>query len=144
MGPSGSQIGTTGWICRIFLLLGRRMEERNLKTGKGSKGLVVWRDSIFWGDRPVWHVSCFYSQHCRLQPKEEGKMTRQVEINGRQVKLYRVSGFENAWCSDPGLATSIGRRRQALLRELKSTAEDIVALTEQNFDEEEYTEDNAA
>jgi hypothetical protein len=71
-------------------------------------------------------------------------MTRQVEINGREVKLYRVSGYENAWCSDPGLATSIGRRRQALLLELKSTAEDIVALTEQNFDEEEYTEDNAA
>jgi hypothetical protein len=72
------------------------------------------------------------------------KMTRQVEINGRQVKLYRVSGYENAWCSDPELATSIGRRRQSLLRELKSTAQDIVALTEQNFDEEEYTEDNAA
>jgi len=71
-------------------------------------------------------------------------MTRQVEINGRQVKLYRVSGYENAWCSDPGLATSIGRRRQELLRELKSTAQDIVALTEQNFDEEEYIEDNAA
>jgi len=30
------------------------------------------------------------------------------------------------------------------LRELKSSAQDIVALTEQNFDEEEYTEDNAA
>ncbi len=71
-------------------------------------------------------------------------MTREVELNGRQIKLYRVSGYENAWCSDPGLATSIGRRRQALLRELKSTAEDIVALTEQNFDEEEYSEDNAA
>jgi len=71
-------------------------------------------------------------------------MTRQVEINGLQVKLYRVSGYENAWCSDPELATSIGRRRQSLLRELKSTAQDIVALTEQNFDEEEYTEDNAA
>ncbi len=71
-------------------------------------------------------------------------MTRQVEINGRPVKLYRVSGYENAWCSDPELAITIGRRRQTLLRELKSTAQDIVALTEQNFDEEEYAEDNAA
>jgi hypothetical protein len=44
MGPSGSQIGTTGWICRIFLLLGRRMEERNLKTGRDSEGLPVWKD----------------------------------------------------------------------------------------------------
>jgi hypothetical protein len=32
MGPSESQIGTTGWICPNFLFLGRRMEERSLKT----------------------------------------------------------------------------------------------------------------
>ena len=71
-------------------------------------------------------------------------MTREVEVNGRQIKLYRVNGYENAWCSDPVLASKIGKRRQALLRELKSSAEDIVALTEQNFDEAEYVEDNAA
>ncbi len=120
------------------------MVERNLKTGRGSEGLPVCKESVFWGDRPVWHVSCLQSKHCRSQPKEEDKMTRQVEFNGSQVKLYRVSGYDNAWCSDPELATTIGRRRQTLLRELKSTAQDIVALTEQNFDEVEFTEDNAA
>ncbi len=73
MDPSGSQIGTTGWICPIFLFLGRRMEECSLKTDRGRKGLVVWRDSIFWGHRPAWHVSCFHSQQCRSQSKEEGK-----------------------------------------------------------------------
>ena len=71
-------------------------------------------------------------------------MERQTEINGRQVKLYRVNGYENAWCSDPQLAQQIGRRRQQLLRELKSTAQDIVALTEQNFYDEEIVEEDAA
>lgn len=73
-------------------------------------------------------------------------MMREVEIRGRQVKLYRVNGYENAWCSDPQLARQIGRRRQQLLRELKSSAEDIVALTEQDFyhENEEVIEEDAA
>jgi len=73
-------------------------------------------------------------------------MMREVEIQGCQVKLYRVNGYENAWCSDPQLARQIGQRRQQLLRELKSTAQDIVALTEQNFyhEDEQVIEDNAA
>ena len=71
-------------------------------------------------------------------------MERNTEINGCQVTLYRVNGYENAWCSDPQLAQQIGQRRQQLLRELKSTAQDIVALTDQNFHGEEISEDNAA
>lgn len=73
-------------------------------------------------------------------------MMREVEIRGRQVKLYRVNGYENAWCSDPQLARQIGQRRQQLLRELKSSAEDIVALTEQDFyhENEEVIEEDAA
>jgi len=86
----------------------------------------------------------FTANNADHNPRRMVKMTRQVEINGRQVKLFRVSGYDNAWCSDPELATRIGQRRQTLLRELKSTAQDIVALTEQSFDEEEYTEDTAA
>lgn len=71
-------------------------------------------------------------------------MDRQVEINGQRLKLYRVNGYENAWCSDLQLAQQIGQRRQQLLRELKSTAQDIVALTEQNFDDVEVREEDAA
>ena len=70
-------------------------------------------------------------------------MERQVEIDGKRLKLYRVNGYENAWCSDSQLAQQIGRRRQQWLRELKSSAQDIVALTEQNFYDEEVTEEVA-
>ena len=71
-------------------------------------------------------------------------MERQVDIKGRGVKLYRVNGYDNAWCSDPQLARQIGHRRQELLRELKSSAQDIVNLTEQDFFNEQMPEENAA
>ncbi|MFQ5850416.1 MAG: hypothetical protein ACE5JU_07485 [Candidatus Binatia bacterium] len=59
-------------------------------------------------------------------------MTRQIQIHGQRINLYRVRGYDNAWCSDPRLALRIQRKRQQLLRELRSTAQDLQAVAEKS------------
>ncbi len=46
-------------------------------------------------------------------------MTREIKVNGKSVMLYRVNGFDNAWCSDRSLALRIQRRRKQFLDELQ-------------------------
>lgn len=55
-------------------------------------------------------------------------MTRQVKIHGRRLRLYRVHGYDNAWCSDPELTEMIQRKRGQLLRELRYTPEEVEAI----------------
>jgi hypothetical protein len=55
-------------------------------------------------------------------------MDRHVTIHGQELKLYRVAGFENAWCSDRALALQIQRKRQQFLEELNSDAEELRAV----------------
>ena len=46
-------------------------------------------------------------------------MDRRVTIHGQELKLYRVGGFDNAWCSDRALALQIQRKREQFLEELR-------------------------
>lgn len=48
-------------------------------------------------------------------------MTKEIEVYGRRVKLYKVRSHENAWCSDPDLALQIERRIAKLYQELNSS-----------------------
>lgn len=50
-------------------------------------------------------------------------MTRQIEVHGKRITLYRVDGYENAWCSDPRLAAIIERRRKEIERQLQAAIE---------------------
>ena len=55
-------------------------------------------------------------------------MDRRVTLHGQELKLYRVGGFDNAWCSDRALALQIQRKREQFLEELNSDAEDLRAV----------------
>ncbi|MFQ5851095.1 MAG: hypothetical protein ACE5JU_10980 [Candidatus Binatia bacterium] len=57
-------------------------------------------------------------------------MTREVEVHGRRIKLYRVRKYPNAWCSDRSLAHQIGQKRKKLLRELRLTTEEAKVIGE--------------
>ena len=63
-------------------------------------------------------------------------MTRSVEIDGKTFLLYRVAGYDNAWCSNRALGLRIQRRRKKFLAELNSDAQELraVALKNDLFD----------
>ncbi|MEE9548972.1 MAG: hypothetical protein V3W08_01060 [Candidatus Binatia bacterium] len=46
-------------------------------------------------------------------------MTREIKVDGKSFLLYKVNGFDNAWCSDRSLARRIQRRRKQFLDELQ-------------------------
>ncbi|MFQ5541546.1 MAG: hypothetical protein ACE5E2_01850 [Candidatus Binatia bacterium] len=52
-------------------------------------------------------------------------MNRRVKIHGKTFMLYRVDGFDNAWCSDRDLALQIQSRRKQFLEELNSDAGEV-------------------
>ncbi len=52
-------------------------------------------------------------------------MTREIKVNGKSFMLYRVSGFDNAWCSDRSLARRIQRRRKQFLDELQTGNKEV-------------------
>ena len=60
-------------------------------------------------------------------------MIREVELNGQQVKLYKVRGYENAWCSDPRLTHQIERKRREIFRELRLTTKQIKTIADGRF-----------
>ncbi len=57
--------------------------------------------------------------------KEGIGMTREVKVNGKSFMLYRVNGFDNAWCSDRSLALRIQRRRKQFLDELQTGTKEV-------------------
>ncbi len=52
-------------------------------------------------------------------------MTREIKVNGKSFMLYRVNGFDNAWCSDRRLALRIQRRRKQFLDELQTGTKEV-------------------
>ncbi len=52
-------------------------------------------------------------------------MTREIKVNGKSFMLYRVNGFDNAWCSDRSLARRIQRRRKQFLDELQTGTKEV-------------------
>ncbi len=52
-------------------------------------------------------------------------MTREIKVQGKSVMLYRVNGFDNAWCSDRSLALQIQRRRKQFLDELQTGTKEV-------------------
>ncbi len=52
-------------------------------------------------------------------------MTREIKVNGESFMLYRVNGFDNAWCSDRSLALRIQRRRKQFLDELQTGTKEV-------------------
>ncbi len=52
-------------------------------------------------------------------------MTREIKVDGKSFMLYRVSGFDNAWCSDRSLARRIQRRRKQFLDELQTGNKEV-------------------
>jgi hypothetical protein len=61
----------------------------------------------------------------RTQQKEGIDMTREIKVQGKSVMLYRVNGFDNAWCSDRSLALRIQRRRKQFLDELQTGTKEV-------------------
>lgn len=63
-------------------------------------------------------------------------MNRRVKIHGKSFMLYRVDGFDNAWCSDRDLALQIQTRRKQFLEELNSEGGEVreVAMKGDLFD----------
>lgn len=45
--------------------------------------------------------------------------TREIEVHGKRIKLYKVGAYDNAWCSDPRLAHKIEQRRREQDRQLQ-------------------------
>lgn len=52
-------------------------------------------------------------------------MTREIKVDGKSFMLYRVNGFDNAWCSDRSLALRIQRRRKQFLEELQTGTKEV-------------------
>ncbi len=57
--------------------------------------------------------------------KRRVDMTREIKVNGKSFMLYRVNGFDNAWCSDRSLAIRIQRRRKQFLDELQTGTKEV-------------------
>lgn len=60
-------------------------------------------------------------------------MTKDIDLYGRQIKLYKVHGYANAWCSDRRLILKVERKRKELFRELSFTPKQTKALEEGRF-----------
>jgi len=60
-------------------------------------------------------------------------MTKDIQLHGQQLKLYRVSGYANAWCSDQQITQRVERKRKELFRELRYTEKQTKALEEGYF-----------
>ncbi len=52
-------------------------------------------------------------------------MTREIKVDGKSFLLYKVNGFDNAWCSDRSLARRIQRRRKQFLDELQIGTKEV-------------------
>lgn len=64
-------------------------------------------------------------------------MTKQIEVYGRTIKLYRVGAYDNAWCSDRRLALQLERRRRELERQLYGNVTKPGEDHDEDHDEEE-------
>ena len=55
-------------------------------------------------------------------------MTREILVDGKRIKLYKVSKYATGWCSDRNLANRIVEKREKTLRECRLNSQDMKKL----------------